>query len=64
MLTVQDMLVLEAKFADIDPDTWNMSIDSTIKLIDKNTVAIVITHYAGLPADIHKLKYVKKMIFS
>ncbi len=48
------------KFADIDPDTWNMSIDSTIKLIDKNTVAIVITHYAGLPADIHKLKKICK----
>ena len=48
------------KFADIDRETWNMSIDSTIELIDKNTVAIVITHYAGLPADIHKLKKICK----
>lgn len=48
------------KFADIDRKTWNISVDSIFNLIDKNTVAIVVTHYAGLPADIHKLKKVSK----
>lgn len=48
------------KFADIDRKTWNISVDSIFNLIDKDTVAIVVTHYAGLPADIHKLKKVSK----
>jgi dTDP-4-amino-4,6-dideoxygalactose transaminase len=44
------------KFADIDPNTMNISIDSVKKLISKKTKAIIIVHYGGLPCEMDELK--------
>ena len=46
----------DVKFADIDHLTWNVSIDSILNKVDNNTKCIIVTHFAGLPADIHKLE--------
>ena len=44
------------KFADIDPMTMNISIDSVKKLISKKTKAIVCVHYGGLPCEMNELQ--------
>ena len=44
------------KFADIDPDTFNISIDHVKKLITKKTKAIVFVNYGGLPCDLDDLQ--------
>ena len=46
----------DVKFADTEISTFNVSIESIMEKIDSNTKCIVVTHYAGLPADIHKLE--------
>lgn len=48
------------KFADIDPNTMNISIDSVKKLLTKKTKAIIIVHYGGLPCDMDELKNLAK----
>lgn len=55
----------EVKFADINNSDWNISINSILEKVDINTRAIVVTHFAGLPADIDKLENFckKKKIF-
>ena len=40
------------RFADIDPQTYNMDPRSAEKLITDRTGAIVVVHHAGVPADI------------
>ena len=40
------------KFADIDIETMNISVDSVKKLITKKTKAIICMHYGGLPCDL------------
>ena len=47
---------IKFKFCDIDPKTGNASFESIKKLINKNTKAIVVVHWGGLPVDIPKLK--------
>ncbi len=47
---------IKFKFCDIDPKTGNASLESIKKLINKNTKAIVVVHWGGLPVDIPKLK--------
>ncbi len=56
------LLYLKAKikFADIDPKTFNISIDSVKKLITNKTKAIVFVNYGGLLADIEKLNKLVK----
>lgn len=56
------LLYLKAKikFADIDPETFNISIDSVKKLISKKTKAIVFVNYGGLLADLEKLNELVK----
>lgn len=44
------------RFADIDPETMNISVASVKKLISKKTKAIVCVHYGGLPCDMNELQ--------
>ena len=48
------------KFADIDLDTMNISVESMKKLIPKKTKAIVVVHYGGLPCDMDEIKKIAK----
>jgi perosamine synthetase len=48
------------KFADIDLDTMNISVESIKKLISKKTKAIVVVHYGGLPCDMDEIKKIAK----
>jgi len=48
------------KFADIDPTTLNISIESVEKLITKKTKAIVIVNYGGLLNNLDKLNEIAK----
>ena len=56
------LLYLEAKikFADIDPKTFNIDINSVKKLITKKTKAIVFVNYGGLPCNISELLKIAK----
>lgn len=56
------LLYLDAKikFADIDPDTLNISIKSVEKLITKKTKAIVFVNYGGILNNLDKLKKIAK----
>ena len=47
---------VKIKFADVDPVTMNISVESVKKLITSKTKAIVCTHYGGLPCDMDELK--------
>ena len=47
---------IKIKFADIEPDTMNMSVESVKKLISKKTKAIICMHYGGLPCDLDELQ--------
>ena len=47
---------VKIKFADVDPITMNISVESVKKLITNKTKAIVCTHYGGLPCDMDELK--------
>jgi len=44
------------KFADVDPKTLNINIESVKKLITKKTKAIVFVNYGGLPCNLDALK--------
>jgi perosamine synthetase len=48
------------KFADIDPKTFNIDINSLKKLITKKTKAIVFVNYGGLPCNISELVKIAK----
>jgi dTDP-4-amino-4,6-dideoxygalactose transaminase len=56
------LLYIDAKikFADIDPLTFNISIDHVEKLITKNTKAIVFVNYGGLLCDLDRLNKLAK----
>jgi dTDP-4-amino-4,6-dideoxygalactose transaminase len=47
--------MLVPRFADIDPETYNMDPASVERLIGPKTGAIVVVHHAGLPADIEPM---------
>ncbi len=47
-------------FADVDLDTFNISIDSIKKLITKKTKAIIPVHYGGQSCDMDKIDSVSK----
>ena len=47
---------VKIKFADIEPTTMNISIESVKKLVNKKTKAIICMHYGGLPCDLDELK--------
>ena len=48
------------KFADIDPKTFNIDINSVKKLITKKTKAIVFVNYGGLPCNLRELNNLAK----
>tara|TARA_A100001015_G_scaffold284118_1_gene350166 strand:+ start:932 stop:2074 length:1143 start_codon:yes stop_codon:yes gene_type:complete len=48
------------KFADVDPKTLNISIESVKKLISKKTKAIVFVNYGGLPCNLDELTKLAK----
>ncbi len=48
------------KFADVDLNTMNISVESVKKLITKKTKAIVCVHYGGLPCDLDELHKLAK----
>ncbi|HEX8060065.1 MAG TPA: DegT/DnrJ/EryC1/StrS family aminotransferase [Cyclobacteriaceae bacterium] len=43
------------RFADVDPETLNISIPHVRELISEKTKAIVCVHYGGLPCDMNEL---------
>jgi perosamine synthetase len=43
------------RFADIDPETYEMSPDSVRKLVNNKTGAIIVVHHAGMPAEIDEI---------
>lgn len=43
-------------FADVEENTLNISADSILKKINKNTKAIIIVHYGGQPCDMDKIQ--------
>jgi perosamine synthetase len=56
------LLYIDAKikFADIDPETFNIDIDSVKKLITKKTKAIAFVNYGGLPCNLKELNKLAK----
>jgi len=48
------------KFADIDPKTFNIDLNSVKKLITKKTKAIVFVNYGGLPCNLSELVKIAK----
>lgn len=48
------------KFADIDPETLNISVKSVKKLITKKTKAIVFVNYGGILCDLDSLNSIAK----
>ena len=46
---------LKPVLVDSDIDTWNMSVEQTIKKINKKTKAIIITHIYGFPVDMQEI---------
>jgi perosamine synthetase len=49
------------RFADCDPKTWNVSLETIKPLINSNTKAVVVTHLFGQPVDIDPIyEYVSK----
>lgn len=45
----------KVKFADVDPETMNISVEHVKQLVTERTKAIVCVHYAGLPCDMDEL---------
>lgn len=44
------------KFADVNPETYNIELDKVRKLITSNTKAVIAVDYAGLPVELNELK--------
>jgi perosamine synthetase len=47
--------LLVPRFADVDPETYNMDPGSVRKLLNRRTGAILVVHHAGLPADVEAI---------
>ena len=50
----------KVKFADVDPETMNISVDHVRQLVNEHTKAIVCVHYAGLPCDMDELMQIAR----
>ena len=53
-------LGVKIKFADIDKNTMNISVQSIKKIISRKTKAIVVVHYGGLPCDMDEISKIAK----
>jgi perosamine synthetase len=51
---------VNVRFADVDPETLNISIKHVRELINEKTKAIVCVHYGGLPCDMDELQAIAK----
>ncbi len=51
---------IKIKFADVDKDTMNISVESIKKLLTKKTKAIICVHYGGLPCEMSELLKIAK----
>jgi len=61
--TAEVIYYLSAKpvFVDVNKDTFNINVDSIAKAITKKTKAIMVVHFAGLPAEMDEIiKLAKK----
>lgn len=56
------LLYIGAKpvFIDVDPDTLNIDVRDLRKKVNKNTKAIVVVHYGGLPCDMDEISEIAK----
>jgi dTDP-4-amino-4,6-dideoxygalactose transaminase len=54
------MIGAKVRWADIDPDTGNISPDSIEKNINSKTKAIMVVDYAGIPVDVVRLQQISK----
>jgi len=52
--------LLIPRFADIDPETYNMDPVSVESLINNRTGVILLVHHAGLPAEIESIVRIAK----
>jgi dTDP-4-amino-4,6-dideoxygalactose transaminase len=43
-------------FVDIDPETMNVSVEDMRRKVTRNTKAIVVVHYGGLPCDMKQIQ--------
>ena len=50
----------KVKFADVQPDTLNISVEHVRELVNDKTKAIVCVHYGGLPCDMKELDEISK----
>ena len=48
------------RFADVDPETLNISVPHVRQLITEKTKAIVCVHYGGLPCDMDELQAIAR----
>jgi dTDP-4-amino-4,6-dideoxygalactose transaminase len=48
------------RFADVDPETLNISVKHVRELVNEKTKAIVCVHYGGLPCDMDELHAIAK----
>ena len=53
-------LGLKPVLVDSNLDNWNMSIEETLKKINRKTKAIIITHIYGFPVNMKKILHVAK----
>lgn len=50
------LLGCRAAFADVEPDSFGLSMESTERLITPKTRAVVVSHMYGNPADVARLR--------
>lgn len=48
------------RFADVDPETMNISVEHVRQLVNEKTKAIVCVHYGGLPCNMDELLQIAK----
>ena len=48
------------KFADVDPTTMNISVESIKKIISNKTKALVCVHYGGIPCEMGEIRKLAK----
>lgn len=48
------------RFADVDPETLNISVPHVRELVNEKTKAIVCVHYGGLPCDMAELQAIAR----
>ena len=46
---------LRPRFCDVDPRTLNPTVEHIERMCDRDTIAVVVLHYGGLPCEIDKI---------